>query len=82
MGLRLEGAACFEVLADSAHSRDAVAEAGGDLSRALALIVELYDALADRDRDGFHSRSLPQFTARTLHYLCKLSAAGVRCKKV
>lgn len=59
VGLRLERAAGFEVLADPAHRRDAVAEAGGDLGRALALVVELKDAFADSNRDGFHRRSLP-----------------------
>lgn len=59
VGLRLESAAGFEVLADPAHGRDTVAEAGGDLGRALALIVKLKDALADSNRDGFHDRSLP-----------------------
>ena len=54
MGLRLQGAARFEVLADPANGRDAVAEAGGDLVRALAVVVELNDALANGDGDGFH----------------------------
>ena len=68
MGLRLERAAFFEVLADPAHGRDAVAEAGRDLARALALVVELNDALAERNGDGFHSRSLPPPIANALHY--------------
>jgi hypothetical protein len=59
VGLRLERTACFIVLADPAHRRDAVAEAGGDLGRALALVVEVKDALADSDGDGFHNRRLP-----------------------
>jgi len=73
VGLRLERTACFVVLADPAHRRDAVAEAGGDLGRALASFVEWKDALADSDGDGFHSRSLPPLAANALHYLCKRS---------
>lgn len=75
VGLRLEGATGFEVLANPAHRRDAVAEAGGDLGRALGLVVELDDTLADSNRDGFHSRSLSPFTVNALHYLCKRSSS-------
>jgi hypothetical protein len=37
------------------------------------LVVELNDALADRNGDGFHSRSLPPLAATALHYLCNRS---------
>ncbi len=60
VGLGLERAAFFAVLTNPAHRRDAVVEADGDLGRALALVVELNEALANGHRDGFHSRSLPR----------------------
>jgi hypothetical protein len=75
MGLRLEGAARFEVLTNPAHGRDAVAETGGNLGRAFALVVELNDALADSFRDGFHNQNLPPITRCSLHYLWKRSKA-------
>lgn len=73
VGLRLERAAGLVVLANPAHSRDAVAETRGDLGRALALVVELNDPLADGNRDGFHPQSLSPFAALSLHYLWKRS---------
>ena len=59
VGLGLQGAAFFEALADPAHGGHAVAEAGRDLGRALALVVKLDDALAEGDGNGFHGQSLP-----------------------
>jgi hypothetical protein len=59
VGLWIQGAAFFEVLAHPAHGGHAVAKAGGDLGGALALVVELDDALADGHGNGFHAHSLP-----------------------
>lgn len=73
MGLRLERAACSELLADPAHRRDAVAETGGDLGRALSLVVELNDALANGDGDSFHGQKSITLPSNTLHYLWKRS---------
>jgi hypothetical protein len=64
VGLRLERAACF-VLADPAHGRSAVAEAGGDRGRALALVVELNDALADKQQEWL---SQPEFITPRRNY--------------
>jgi hypothetical protein len=75
VGLRLERAAGFEVLANPAHRRAAVAEAGGDLGRAFALLVELNDALANRNGDALPNRSLPTPIPNTLRHLCKRSIA-------
>ena len=76
VGLRLERVACLVVLADPAHSRAAVAETGGDLGCALALVVELNDPLADSNRDGFHTRSLSPFAALSLHDLWNCSSTA------
>ena len=60
VGLRLQRPSGFEVLAHPAHGGDALAEAGGNLAGALALVVELEDAFTHGDRDSFHAPSLPQ----------------------
>ena len=59
VGLRLHGAALFEVLTHPTHGGNAVAEAGRDVSGDLALVVEFKDALANCNRDGFHAQTLP-----------------------
>lgn len=77
MGLRLEGPACLEVLVDTTHRRDAVAETGSDLGSDLALVVELKGRLANTNRNGFHNRSLhPHLKTRYVIYENALMVFG------
>ena len=62
----------FEVLSHPTHSRHAVAEAGGDLTGAFALFVELKDAFAHNHRYGFHAHTVAlQLKQHKLYHLWK-----------
>ena len=77
VGLRIQRAPGFEVLAHPPHGGHAVAEAGGDGTGALALVIKLEDPFTHRNRDGFHVLTLPQpLSIGKLHYLCKRSKAA------
>ena len=58
VGLRLQCAACFILLAHPPYGGHAVAKAGGDLDRCPAFTVKFYDPLAHRNWNGSHVQSL------------------------
>ena len=59
IGLRLEGAALFEVLPYPANGRHAVAQAFTDLFGGFALLVKLDDAFSNRNWDKLPCQSPP-----------------------
>jgi hypothetical protein len=77
MSLRLERAALPEPLAHPAHRSQAKPQQFRDLSRALALLIELQNALAHRNRHGSHEHTLLHaFPLVKLHYLWKCSSSS------
>ena len=69
MRLGLERAALPEPLAHPAYRRHAKPQEFRDLSSALALLIELQNALAHRNRYGSHEHTLPPtFPFVKLHY--------------
>src|SRR5208282_1739851 len=71
----LERAALLELLAHPTHRRHAKAQKLRDLSSALALLIELQNALAHRNRYGSHEHTVPHtFPLVKLHYLWKCSS--------
>jgi len=77
VSLRFQGATLLELLAHAPYGSHAVAQAGGDFTGALALIIKVNDPFTYRNRNGFHTHTLPdQPQPRKLHNLWKCSRDG------
>jgi hypothetical protein len=62
VGLRFYCAACFEVLANTAHGRHAMTAPRRNLGGAFALLVKFQDAFPHSDRDSSHAHTFAPFT--------------------
>jgi hypothetical protein len=86
VSLRFQRPPGFEVLAHSPHGGHAVAQTGGYVAGAFALVVKVKYPLTNRNRNRFHTTILPwHHTSCKLHYLCKCSKKlnvcfGIACR--